>query len=563
MSYPKNFIPKGKYDNTNYKKNNENNDYLGVFKDSFSLMPPNNNSKTIDPIVYNYSRQINQPDLKDHNVATADYTSHTNNIYNLGDPYVPHHGSNLNSYGKPITTFSSLDLIKNEVNELFRNLDENQVDKMVSTIESTHKSELPDDFDSSNEKKLKVLRINEYEKPELLDNNISDPKEQINEYIIYISSADRDCEVYPNPFNYVVSFNPYNTTNAYISRIFKNVKYISLRSVILPRKYLTVKRDIVFNTNNPTKPDTISGFLNYFKNGTTNNEIINYTYVCKKIKVNSKIYYFSYYKCNINIQELFWFSDYQLYLDNTDGILSRKVNLNILSGTTNKDLIANVVDNLENNYGTLLSGVINNIPNIEESGKFVLIYLDSNKIKFSRIETDYDDLIETVFEINYTNDIINTFNMYTLLNTSLENDRFLLLNINEIDTNYEYATDQDMERAFSILFPDYINGDYYYLDSSYHEKVFDHTLLGNITKMTINFKNSSGTDLSNGCNCIDHDIKTPKDKCICITNPLTGEKMRNYQCSHSYLRHCAFDKLQNTLLFKVGVIECTQNIQHF
>ena len=131
MNYPKNFIPKGKYDNTNYIKNNDNNYYLGVFKDNFSLMPPNNNQKTIDPIIYNYSRQINQPDLKEQNVNTADYTSHTNNLYNLGDPYVPHHGSNLNSYGKPITTFSSLDLIKNEVDELFRNLDENQVNKMI------------------------------------------------------------------------------------------------------------------------------------------------------------------------------------------------------------------------------------------------------------------------------------------------------------------------------------------------------------------------------------------------------------------------------------------------
>lgn len=57
---------------------------------------------------------------------------------------------------------------------------------------------------------------------------------RISEYTIQIHSADRNTSMYPSPFYMKTTFgNNNNTPN--IDRIFKNVKYIKLNQVILPR----------------------------------------------------------------------------------------------------------------------------------------------------------------------------------------------------------------------------------------------------------------------------------------------------------------------------------------
>jgi hypothetical protein len=86
-----------------------------------------------------------------------------------------------------------------------------------------------------------------------LKQNILD--EHIVEYTIHIDSADRDVRYYKDPFNYTVMFNPpssriYNEEQKdgtfvehslkgppapHITREFKNVQYIRLDSVLLPR----------------------------------------------------------------------------------------------------------------------------------------------------------------------------------------------------------------------------------------------------------------------------------------------------------------------------------------
>ena len=86
-----------------------------------------------------------------------------------------------------------------------------------------------------------------------VDNNTLD--EHIVEYRIHIDSADRDPKYFKDPFNYVVSFNAIanqiykertkdgtlvehelkGSAAPFINKEFKNVKYIKLDSVILPR----------------------------------------------------------------------------------------------------------------------------------------------------------------------------------------------------------------------------------------------------------------------------------------------------------------------------------------
>lgn len=90
-------------------------------------------------------------------------------------------------------------------------------------------------------------------KNELLYNNLNNIllNEEIREYSVMIDSKDRNYQIYPDPFNYEVKFNPlpkiiekingkkiiYEEANPIINDTFVNVRYIKLESVILPFFY--------------------------------------------------------------------------------------------------------------------------------------------------------------------------------------------------------------------------------------------------------------------------------------------------------------------------------------
>lgn len=695
-SYRPNYIRKGQFDKNNYKTNQDTYidpktqsvESLGIFKDNFSLQPPNEDIFALKPIPILYSRQTNQASFNQLN----NNISASNQEFKLGDPYIPAHGSNLNRPGtnNPKFGYNQIDLMEDGVADLFRKIDNNKVTNITTRANETHNNEIDKTYNSENNFEQPIKKINEYEKSKLIDNNVKDVKETLCEYIIYVSSSDRDYKLYPNPFNYKVEFNPVaGTKQAYISQVFKNIKYINLKSVIVPRKYIIIVKNTFLVTNNPST--LFNDYISLFVSKSNNSEVMSYNKYINFYFYNNVRYYFYYYIQTIGGYN-YYLSDCKLYLkynstltNYSDFTLQNVITANILNTISNSDIILNFLNNIDAgpvgpfNGGTYDVSILinsnmwilidksylvsvttrniiktNNELNINGKNKenyyyyyynysnngidYILtnykIYYDEQftkvvkgldniaiinadlnkinitgykfnnnssdinlserfaseivynyltptviftnkryqKIKFSYKNNNFDEIINETYEFDiiynetlsqYTI-IPDSFKSYTLLNLSLENDRFMLLNIKEIDTNYEYATDKDLENAFSVLFPDYINGDYYYLDSSYHEKIYDHSILGNISKMTINFKNSSGTDINISYkNIIDYDIMTPYDKCICNIDPLTGIRLRNYQCYHSYLRHGSYEKLQNTLLFKVGVIECIQDVHNF
>lgn len=564
--FPTNYIPKGSYDQTVYNQSSLNKPpntdvFKGSghpFKNEFSIqqqpyvVEPYSRGSTY-PIPLLVSQQLYQPSYN-----TSDNTSHTNNNFELGDPYTPAHGSNLNAPGSnnPKFSFNQLNLIENEISNLFKTVDNETINKSTETITKTHSNILPNDYNNDSNRSIIPLKLDEYKKTPLLDNNIKNMSEYISEYIIYIHSGDRDENAYPNPFNYKVEFNPLNSTrNAYISRVFKNIKYINLRAICVPRKYYIINKQSFLITN-PVLDG--SAFVSLFTSTTINNSIsIPFECIRSKITYLSVSYYFIYYKHIIGT-DIYNILTYDVYIDPS---LTQRITVNI-GAFTNQTLI-----NAFLTGGIIPPGYTIVIDTILNVGYWVVIDKTLNKIKFSYKDDVFFNLINQTFEfeISLTNTIQpNTFQQYLLLQRSLEDDRYLLLNIKEIDSMYEYSTDQDIESSFSLLFPNYVNGDYFYLEPAQSAKIYDHGVLGNINRMTIQFKDSSGNDLNvSYSNLIDYDINTPKDKCICGYNSLTGERVRNYQCYHSYLRHPAFEKLQNILLFKVGVIECKQNIMNF
>lgn len=127
----------------------------------------------------------------------------------------------------------------------------------------------------------------------VLHNNINDPivSEIITEYTLHIDSADRDVNVYPNPYKFSVSLggagtrvvksgNITTTTsgvpNPRIDIEFKNIKYIKIKYLTLPRTIL-YKRIINPSGTEYSVPnivnDTISGTI-----------LSNYRYLILRIK---------------------------------------------------------------------------------------------------------------------------------------------------------------------------------------------------------------------------------------------------------------------------------------
>jgi hypothetical protein len=166
------------------------------------------------------------------------------------------------------------------------------------------------------------------------------------------------------------------------------------------------------------------------------------------------------------------------------------------------------------------------------------------------------EIVDKVYELQYNNNT-NTHKLYEfiLINLSLEDEKFLLLNIDEINDVNDMATNIEINNAFAILFPDYVNGNFYYTNTQGIDKIYKFSQLGNINSLTINILDNEGKDLNTKSYKIFTDLHIKKEKkCICTIGN-NGEIIRNYGCSCTYMRHPYYKNFQNTLLFKIGVIE--------
>jgi hypothetical protein len=166
------------------------------------------------------------------------------------------------------------------------------------------------------------------------------------------------------------------------------------------------------------------------------------------------------------------------------------------------------------------------------------------------------ELIDKVYELQY-NINTSTFVLYEfeLINLSLEDEKFILLNIDEIKDVNDMATNIEISNAFSILYPDYVNGDFFYTTTQGVDKIYRFSQLGNIKSLTINIADNEGKDYNTQSYKMFTDTHISNNKkCICKVNS-NGELIRDYTCSCSYMRHPYYKKFQNTLLLKIGVIE--------
>ena len=195
--------------------------------------------------------------------------------------------------------------------------------------------------------------------------------------------------------------------------------------------------------------------------------------------------------------------------------------------------------------------------------KFVIInaYSDSMSgrkyINYTIYEPDISKNItisyEAIKDIN-TGSIITY--QYELSCMSIENDKYTIIYLNDINDVSQFSTDIALSKAFNVLYPDIIVGNSIYVDCRYADKIYKFSDLGNLSKMELLLTNSLGKPLTTNIKALDYNIPTVNSmSCTCQNNPETGNIDRDFRCVCNYIRHPRYIKNQIDIMFKLGIVE--------
>jgi len=322
---------------------------------------------------------------------------------------------NYNQYNSNTTTY------RNENNNT--NL-ENLRDFSQFNIQENFKKVLP----------IEKMKNTEYQNNTLYNNlNENLLKESIREIRLNIDSADRDVNLYPDPFSYVVSFGP--VVN---SGVDTTIKRNNLKTEL--KESLKYNNNKNKNNNNKNEEELLYDESSQF--------LVNYEDHLKKI---------------FNPQIIRTFHNIKfIRLDNV--ILPRFNHLNINSNI--------IFGNYDKN--------------------------NENKIF---IKDDYDRIkVQFTSQSRYTPDDIN-------FGSILFTDRFIQVDIKEIQNNYNLATNTISSNSF-VVFPDKQVGILYWRGNPYYAvKIYNDSLLGTINKLTIKFYDSWGNPITLNTKSIDYETK--------------------------------------------------------
>lgn len=233
---------------------------------------------------------------------------------------------------------------------------------------------------------------------EVLHNNLG-PRllsENIKEYRINIDSKDRDPKIYPNPFKYTVNFGPasgqtitnydwidpnnkklgkmpikqfvHGVPNPCVNRAFRNVKYLRVDNIILPKHYVINGTDPDYVLDNLTTLDSDIFLLLNIPELPTNNLLgtngtneKGHTIYPDNIREN----YFTCITRHIGIV----YDDNMLgniskltfeFMDSNGNILNILSDDKIISDPSNKTLLNNSFNDLYQNHITIVIGVVEN-----------------------------------------------------------------------------------------------------------------------------------------------------------------------------------------------------------
>lgn len=200
---------------------------------------------------------------------------------------------------------------------------------------------------------------------------------------------------------------------------------------------------------------------------------------------------------------------------------------------------------------------------LDDSIKWVIIHSynsqssNTQTISYCKYESDIAINICNTFEIikDLTTGQIRTY-QYNLSNKSLEDDKYTILYLNDINDISNFSTDQILATAFNVMYPDVLTKNFIYVDCHASDKIYKFSELGNINKLELRLTNSIGKLLC--CNLLAMDFNVPNIdsvNCTCNNNKQTGNTERDYKCICTYMRHPRYINFQLDIMFKFGIVE--------
>jgi hypothetical protein len=372
--------------------------------------------------------------------------------------------------------------------------------------------------------------------------------ENVTEYIIIIDSSDRNTALYPNPFILKTFFNQSDdATRLNIPRVFENVKFMRIENVILPRQHLLQKYVVSNVSTDPVIPTedkaTVTAVLS---------EIIAQTSTNRDVASPLTT-------ANSQTVEVINLKTYTYRMNVTYGTKTAIYNVTYPSDTTyNTEYYSSVFvsGTAVNNYDmdAYVAGLNYNM--VSSVGATKNANIKDYELLFTLTEiTPIQIIVKFMVDNNITtrrtyefNTNINTssgiLTFYYFKTQTLDSDRYLMLNIEEINDNNVNSTNSSLRDAFCLLSPDTYGELHYYASTNYQDKIYKMSNLGNINRLTLSLKDSYGKQLE--MPNLDYHINTDKT-CTC-----DGV---NYGCPCTYIRHPYYKWLQVQYMIKLGVVE--------
>lgn len=414
----------------------------------------NNNNKNIQPnyqvsgIDPNYEyRGVQGLPFNQSTISSSGYTTHSNlnNALDQQKQFV----SNYNNY-TPLSTFDTPETTNSANLENLRNFSQ-------FGIEKNFESNKPIMFMPDTKNKHETLYDN-------LNENLL--KESIKEYRLNIDSIDRDVRIYPDPFNYIVSLGPITNSGINASVARKNLKE-DLKSELKnqKKKHLDIKKNYLEQEEQRCR-ELAYQELAYQKN-------INYNSNSEEANLTDAVK-----------SEIFIF-------DNPNAIKEYTVNLE-------RSFNPYIIRDFKNvNYIKLDCAVIPKYTSICINECWDFCRKAHHKKKFFKDEFDrIKDYI--ILNDRYIPDERNEYNPL--------GDRFVQIYIKELQSTRNFGTNPTTDKSFLLIYDKTLGALYLKLIPYSATKVYKESLLGNITKLSIQFFDSWGKPLKINTSKIDYEI---------------------------------------------------------
>lgn len=158
-----------------------------------------------------------------------------------------------------------------------------------------------------------------------------------------------------------------------------------------------------------------------------------------------------------------------------------------------------------------------------------------------------------LYVYDYNNTIINYYSYQFDTTYNLIDQRWILINIPEIEKITDLATDDNIRKGFNVVYVDKILPIYAEFKNGNIVWIYKNSELSNYNKFTISFKIPNGSNLN--INFINTTIDTANNPNDLTTLNTDGTQNIIWRDAFHYIRHPFYQATQNHLLLRIGIYE--------